>query len=469
MSDQFLSSDGPSVTAPTQRRSQRVPPHNLAAEESLIGAMLMSKDAVADAIEIVTGEDFYKPAHQHIFNAITSLFGGGEPADIVTVADELSRANLLEGIGGNATLIELQASTPAATNTAEYAKIVHSHAQLRRLISTGSEIAEIGFSQPDDVVKALDEAETLVFNLAQGRAEDTFVELRSLLDDGLNRLEYLVEHGSEVTGTPTGFKDLDRVLAGLQPNNLVVVGARPAMGKTSFGLNIATHAAMNANSPVLFFSLEMSQLEISQRLLCTEARVDSSKVRTGRMNDSDWTKISHAVGRLAEAPIWIDDNPNTTVMEIRAKARRLKSRIGNLGLVVVDYLQLMSGRARAENRQVEISEISRGLKILARELECPVMALSQLSRNLESRTDKRPMLSDLRESGAIEQDADVVMFLYRDEVYDPESPDTGMAEIQVAKHRSGPTDRIRLAFLPHFTKFVDMAKPGSDGAPPQEF
>ena len=225
MSDQFLSSEVSSPAAPGPRRSQRVPPHNLSAEESLIGAMLMNKDAVADAIEIITADDFYKPAHQHIFNAITSLFGAGEPADIVTVADELSRANLLDGIGGNATLIELQARTPAATNTAEYAKIVHSHAQLRRLISTGSEIAEIGYSQPDDVVKALDEAETLVFNLAQGRAEDTFVELRSLLDDGLNRLEYLVEHGSEVTGTPTGFNDLDRVLAGLQPNNLIVVGA----------------------------------------------------------------------------------------------------------------------------------------------------------------------------------------------------------------------------------------------------
>ncbi len=469
MSDQFLSSEETPTNVPPQRRGQRVLPHNLSAEESLLGAMLLSKDAVADAVEVINTDDFYKPAHQHIFDAITSLFGAGEPADIVTVADELARANLLDGIGGNATLIGLQAGTPAATNTTEYARIVHSHSQLRRLIRTGSEIAEIGYSQPDDVVKALDEAETLVFNLAQGRSTDTFIELRSLLADGLDRLEYLTEHGNEVTGTPTGFKDLDRVLAGLQPNNLIVVGARPAMGKTSFGLNIATHAAMNANNPVLFFSLEMSQLEISQRLLCTEARVDSSKVRTGRMSDSDWTKISHAVGRLSEAPIWIDDNPNTTVMEIRAKARRLKSRVGNLGLVVVDYLQLMSGRSRAENRQVEVSEISRGLKILARELECPVMALSQLSRNLESRSDKRPMLSDLRESGSIEQDADVVMFLYRDEVYDQESPDAGMAEIQIAKHRSGPTDRVRLAFLPHFTKFVDMAKPGIDSPPSREF
>ena len=467
MSDQFSPPEEP-FDNPPQRRPSRVPPHNIAAEESVLGAMLLTKEAVADAIEIVSSDDFYKPAHQKIFNAITALFAAGEPADIVTVADELGRAGMLEGMGGNATLIDLQANTPAATNTVEYARIVYSHAQLRRLIQAGNEIAGIGFSQPDDVVKAVDEAESLVFNLAQGRDSNNYAALEELLAETLNLLEERVERGNKITGTPTGFSELDRILAGLQPNNLIVVGARPAMGKTSFGLNIAAHAAMEADAPVLFFSLEMSQYEISQRILCTEARVDSSKVRVGSMTDDDWTKISHAVGRLSSAPLWIDDNPNTTVMEIRAKARRLKSRVGKIGIVVVDYLQLMSGRMRAENRQVEVSEISRSLKILARELECPVVALSQLSRNLEQRQDKRPMLSDLRESGSIEQDADVVMFLYRDEVYDIESPDQGMAEVLVAKHRSGPTGRVKLAWLSHYTRFADMART-NDSPPPEEY
>ncbi|MFN3219289.1 MAG: replicative DNA helicase [Acidimicrobiales bacterium] len=436
----------------------RVPPHNIAAEESVLGAMLLSKDAIADVIEIVEAADFYKPGHQHVYEAITALYGAGEPADTVTVAEELGRAGLLGTVGGGGALVALQANTPAATNAGKYARIVHEHALLRRLIRVGSDIAEIGFTQPDDVVKAIDSAESMVFNLAQGRANDTLSPIRELLDANLDRLEYLYEVGDTITGTPTGFIDLDELLAGLQPSNLVVVGARPAMGKTSFALGMVANAALQAQRPVLFFSLEMSQLEISQRLLCAEARVDATRVRNGRLNEDDWTRISHGVGRLAEAPVWIDDNPNTTVMEIRGKARRLKSRIGDLGLVVVDYLQLMTGRSGAESRQVEIAEISRGLKILARELECPVVALSQLSRGLEQRQDKRPMLSDLRESGSIEQDADVVMFLYRDEVYNADSPDMGTAEILVAKHRGGPTGVVRLAFLPHFTRFANMAR-----------
>ena len=456
---------GPPPSEPPRRSSNparpaasRVPPHNIAAEESLLGAMLLSKDAIADAIEIVEAADFYKPGHQHTYEAITSLYSVGEPADTVTVAEELARAGLLNGIGGAGSLVGLQAGTPAATNAAKYARIVHEHALLRRLIHVGSDIAEIGFSQPEDVTKAIDSAETMVFNLSQGRAADSMAPIRELLDSNLDRLEQLYEQGDTITGTPTGFVDLDELLSGLQPSNLVVVGARPAMGKTSFALGLVAHAAMQAERPVLFFSLEMSQLEISQRILCSEARVDASRVRNGRLNEEDWSRISHGVGRLAEAPVWIDDNPNTTVMEIRAKARRLKSRVGDLSLVVVDYLQLMTGRTSAENRQVEVSEISRGLKILARELECPVIALSQLSRQLEQRQDKRPMLSDLRESGSIEQDADVVMFLYRDEVYDSDSADIGTAEVLVAKHRSGPTGMVRLAFLPHFTRFANMAK-----------
>jgi replicative DNA helicase len=844
----------------------RTPPSNLQAEASLLGAMLLSRDAIADAIEIVAAEHFYKPAHTHVFEAILSLYSAGEPADPVTVGEELERAGLLEAIGGLGLLVELQATTPAISSAAKYARIVHECAMLRQLIGVAHEIAEIGYSRPDDVVKAVDTAESLMYEVGQGRVSDTLKQIRDLLDDNLDRLEQLYERGDAITGTPSGYTDLDDLLSGLQPNALIVVGARPAMGKalaldtpihtpdgwttmgelavgdqvfderglpcrvtylspvrddrvcyrvrfddgtelvadaehqwftyddaawrvlrarcdlrqdgdtggdaapavrttaqlldtlrtadgranhrvavtrplelpnrdlpldpyvlgvwlgagvdgapllapghdtvlpeleahgvvgrpvahptpgtalssdddlsprsldqaqrlvrigwcsrhaatragldpdraagaaaaegwhrpcvgkpcrfavnapadhvpaepleaalrhagvlqhrhlpiayarasvkqrlgvlqgvmdaagtvdrhgavelalgdrdlveqlrelvcslghlpgpikqrrgergtwyfswlapelvfrtedgrrrqrvvdhptaanqwrrivdiapaetvpvrcitvdapshlylagrsmvpthnTAFALGMAAHAAIEARRPVMLFSLEMSQLELSQRLLCSESRVDSKNVRDGKLTEADWKKISHGVGRLAEAPIWIDDNPNTTVMDIRAKARRLKSKIGDLGLIIVDYLQLMTGRSSAENRQVEVAEISRNLKILARELQVPVVALSQLSRTLESRQDKRPMLADLRESGSIEQDADVVMFIYRDEVYHPETSDLGTAEILVAKHRNGPTGVVRLAFLPHYTRFANMAR-----------
>jgi replicative DNA helicase len=435
----------------------RVPPHNLEAEESLLGAMLLSRDAIASAVETCSADDFYKPAHGHIFEAITNLYGHGEPADPVTVADELRRADLLEAIGGVGILSSLQANTPATSNAARYARIVEEHALLRRLIGVAGEIAEMGYSVPEDIAQVVDEAETLVFKVAQRRVADTLKPIKELLEESLDRLEALFDRGEAITGVPTGYVDLDEQLAGLQPSNLLIVGARPGMGKTSFALGMVANAAMEAQTPVLFFSLEMSHSEISQRLLCAEARVDATRMRNGRLHESDWPKITHAIGRLAEAPIFIDDNPNVTVMDIRAKARRMKSRDG-LGLVVVDYLQLMSGRARAENRQVEVSEISRSLKILARELEVPVVALSQLSRNLEMRADKRPVLADLRESGSLEQDADVVMFIYRDELYDPESSDRGTAEVIVAKHRNGPTGKTQLAFLDHYTRFANMAR-----------
>ena len=435
----------------------RVPPHNIEAEESVLGAMLLSRDAIVDAVEICASDDFYKPAHGHVFDAITSLYSQGEPIDPVTVADELRRADLLDAIGGPAALITLQAGTPATSNAARYARIVEEHSLLRRLIGVAGEIAELGYDVPDDVDAAVDRAESMVFEVAQRRVTDTTRPLRELLSAQLDRLESLYERGEAITGVPTGFIDLDEQLAGLQNSNLVIVGARPAAGKTSFALNIVAHAAMDAHVPVVFFSLEMSHLEITQRLLCAEARVDATRMRNGKLLETDWPKISHAIGRLGEAPIYVDDNPAITVMDIRAKCRRLKSRDG-LGLVVIDYLQLMSGRNSAENRQVEISEISRGLKILARELQVPVIALSQLSRNLEMRADKRPMLADLRESGALEQDADVVMFLYRDEIYNPESPDRGTAEVIVAKHRSGPTGTARLAFLGQYTRFANMAR-----------
>ncbi len=436
----------------------RVPPYNLQAEESLLGAMLLSRDAIAAAVETCSANDFYKPAHGHVFDAVCSLYAQGEPADPVTVADELRRADLLESIGGPATLITLQANTPATTNAGRYARIVEEHALLRRLIGVAGEIAEMGYGVPEDVADALDRAETLVFEVAERRVTDTLRPLHDLLSESLDRLEALYDRGESITGIPTGFLDLDERLSGLQRSSLVIIGARPSMGKTAMALGMAAHAAMQARTPVLFFSLEMSHSELTQRLLCSEARVDSTRIRNGKLLESDWPKISHAIGRLGEAPMYIDDNANLTVMEIRAKARRLRSRLGNLGLIVVDYLQLMSGRHSAENRQVEVSEISRGLKILARELEVPVVALSQLSRNLEMRADKRPVLADLRESGSLEQDADVVIFLYRDEVYNAESPDRGTAEVIISKHRNGPTGVTKLAFLGHHTRFDNMAR-----------
>ena len=442
----------------TRATGSRVPPHNLQAEESLLGAMLLNRDAIADALQVCAAGDFYKPAHGHIFDAIHSLYGQGEAADTVTVADELRRADLLDAIGGPSVLTELVVTTPHTGNAVHYARIVEEFALLRRLIGVGGEIAELGYTVPDDVASALDHAESLVFDVAQRRVTDSVAGVKDLLEAALDRLAALYERGESVTGTPTGFVDLDQRLSGLQPSNLLIVGARPGCGKTSFALGMAAYASVKERLPVLFFSLEMSHTEVTQRLLSAEAKVEATKLRNGKLNDNDWKKISHAIGRLSEAPLYIDDNPALTVMEMRAKARRLKSKLGGLSMVVVDYLQLMTGRRSAENRQVEVSEISRGLKILARELEVPVVALSQLSRNLEMRSDKRPMLADLRESGSLEQDADVVMFLYRDELYNNESQDRGTAEVIVAKHRSGPTGTERLAFVDRFTLFSDMAK-----------
>lgn len=436
----------------------RVSPHNLAAEESLLGAMLLSRDAVAAATDVCRAEHFYKPAHGHVFEAIAHLYGAGEPADPITVSEELSRAGLLESIGGPAVLVALQASAPAISNARRYAEIVEELALLRSMINTAGEIAELGYSLPDDVEKAIDTAEAMVFNLAQHRTTTTTASVHELLGETLDRLELLQERGDTVTGTPTGYIDLDEILAGLQPNALVVIGARPAMGKTAMALGMASHAALASHKPSLIFSLEMSRLEITQRLLSSEARVDAGRMRTGRLTETDWEKLGRAVGPLAEAPIWIDDNPNVTVMEIRSKARKLKSQVGELGLVIVDYIQLMTGRSSAESRQIEVAEISRGLKILAREIEAPVVALAQLNRGLEQRADKRPMLSDLRESGSLEQDADVVLFLYRDEVYHKDTQDQGIAEVIVAKHRAGPTGTVRLAFLGQYTKFANLGR-----------
>lgn len=456
-------SDGPrgrrgSGGGPRPGSVGRVPPHNIDAEESLLGAMLLSRTAIDIVSETMQPEFFYRPAHAHIYEAIMSLSSQGEAVDPVTVAEELRRPGLLEAAGGTDALLALQASTPATSSAGRYAKIIEDHALLRAMIGVGGEVIELGYSLPDDVTKALDDAESMMFRVAEHRQTNTMSRLHDLLDQTIDNLEALYERGQSITGTPTGYHEFDELTAGLQPNALIVVGARPGMGKTSFAVGMASHAAFEAHRPVLFFSLEMSRVELSQRILCSEARVDSTRVRNGNLTDDDWHRISHAIGRLGEAPLWIDDNPNVTVMEIRAKARRLQSQVGQLGMIVVDYIQLMTGHGRAENRQTEVAEISRSLKILARELECPVVALAQLNRGLEQRSDKRPMLADLRESGSLEQDADIVAFLYRDEIYNPDSSELGTAEVLVAKHRAGPTGTVRLAFLSHYTKFANMAR-----------
>jgi replicative DNA helicase len=386
----------------TPRAAGRIPPHNLDAEESLLGAMLLSREAVAAALEArIRPEDFYKPAHGHVFEAIHVLYSQGEPVDPITVAEELRRADVLDGVGGTAALLRIQNSTPVSANAGFYARIVEDLALLRRLIAAAGEITEMAYDVPDEVGEALDRAEALVFEVAQRRVTDSLRELGQILHLSLDQLEALYDRGSSLTGVPSGYLDLDDLLLGFQPSNLVVVAARPGMGKTSFALGAAIHVAMDTRRPVAFFSMEMSHLELTQRLLSGEARVDSTRLRRGSLTDSDWPRISQAVGRLAEAPFFIDDNPNCSVMEMRAKCRRIKAREGDLGLVVVDYLQLMSTSRRAENRQVEVAELSRGLKILARELDTPVIALSQLNRGVESRQDKRPMLGDLRESGCL--------------------------------------------------------------------
>ena len=431
----------------------RTPPHSLDVERSLLGAMMLRQEAIGVAVEAIDTGDFYKPAHGHIFEAICSLWSAGEAIDPATVAEELRRAGLLDAIGGPNAIVELIAAAPVLSNAGSYARLIEENSLLRKLITTAGDIAEMAYGPVEDVNKTIDAAESLVYNVGQHRFSETTKELSELMNGTLDHLERLYERRETITGTPSGYNELDEILSGFQQSALIIVGARPAMGKTAFALGAAANAAIKANKPVLFFSLEMGHLELTQRLLAWGSRIDATKFRTGQFTEKDWSKITNAMGMLSEAPLWIDDNPNLTIMEIRAKARRLKSRIGDLGLIVVDYLQLMTGRSSAENRQVEISEISRGLKILARELETPVLALSQLSRGLEQRTDKRPMLSDLRESGSLEQDADVVLFLYRDEVYNADSDDRGTAEVIVSKHRSGPNGVARLAFLAHCTRF----------------
>jgi len=579
-----------------ERADGRVPPHSAEAEDSLLGAMLLSRDAISEALEIVDESDFFQPSLRHIFASVLTLYAAGEPTDVVSVADLLRRNGLIEQVGGVERLLSLQASTPAITSASRYAQIVRDYSLLRRLIAAATQIAEQAYAPPADVRELIDFAEAKILEVSKGNRTDSAMLIRDVLWDALEELEQLfADGGAHAKVTSTGFRDLDEKLSGLHRSNLVIVGARPGMGKTSFALSMASKVASTLAQPVLVFSLEMSRIEIGQRLLAAEAKVDSVKIRTGRLTEKEWDRISHAAGRLADRRIYIDDDPNITVLDVRARARRLRAQEG-LGLVVVDYLQLMSSRRNVESRQVEVSEISRGLKLLARELDVPVVALSQLSRNLENRHDKRPQLADLRESGclawetrvsladgstapigllwsqgtehlevlgvddrgevvraqarravatgvrdltlvefedgtrlratafhplrtkegflpagaltpgvevlgvddrgevvaravaglapggrelvfdmevpglhsfvaeglsvhnSLEQDADVVLFIYRDEAYRDDTPDRGVAEVIIAKHRNGPTGTVTLAFIENWALFVDMAK-----------
>ncbi len=388
----------------------RVPPHNLEAEESLLGAMMLSREAITAAVEArLEPSDFYKPAHGTIFEAAYGLHSRGEPVDPVTVAEELRRASQLEQLGGRQTLVRIQASTPASANASHYAQIVGELSMLRRLIETAGGIQEMAYAAEDAVDETLDRAEAAIFEVAERRVADTLMPLYPALEETMNQLEALYGHQGDIVGTATGFRDLDALLLGMQPSTLTIIAARPGQGKTSLALGMAQHVALVGRKPVLFFSMEMGYLELTKRLLAAEARVQSRKLQTGKLSEHEWPRVNQAIGRLAEAPFFIDDNPHCTVMEMRAKARRVKARYGDLGLIVVDYLQLMSTPGRSENRQVEVSELSRGLKILARELETPVITLSQLNRQLEYRQDKRPMLADLRESGCLTVDTGITL------------------------------------------------------------
>ena len=437
------------------RPGYRSPPHSREAEESVIGAVLLSEDAVNEVMDRVHPEDFYVPAHQAIFEAMRELFDGNQAIDAVTVSEELRRRGELEKIGGIQYLTRLVDIVPSTSNVAYYAGIVEEHAKRRELIRAGALVTEVAFDIDEDISTVMDRAEQEVLGVAERRTSQTLLEVGPMFSDVLEHIELLEERGSEITGLETGFVDLDKKLAGLQPANLVVIAARPAMGKSSLALGIGIHVAKKAE-PVAFFSLEMSKEELVQRILSHEGRVDSMKLRSGQLGPL-WKRVVDAAGRMYKAPIFVDDSPVVTVTDIRAKCRRLKRKKG-LSLVVVDYLQLMQASTR-ENRQQEISEITRNLKNLARELSVPVIAVSQLNRSLEAREDKRPRLSDLRESGAIEQDADVVMFIYRHEYYHPEDPDKrGIAEVIVAKHRAGSTGPVEMTFQPEFTRFANLGR-----------
>ncbi len=435
---------------------ERIPPQALEAEQAVLGSVLSNPEALTRVVDSLKAESFYRKSHQIIYAAIEDLFEKNEPVDIMTVSQILKDLGKLEIVGGRPYLIELANSVATTANVEYYAKAVKDKALLRNLINVGTEIVAASYEETDADV-AVDKAERLVFGLAEKREMNSLVAIREVVNDSFARIEKRYEQRDSLSGLSTGFYDLDEMTSGWQRSDLVIVAARPSMGKTAFTLNLAQHASVEMNAPVALFSLEMSKEQLVTRLLCSEARIDANKLRSGFLQTNDWTALANAMGRLGEAPLFIDDTPAVTVLDMRAKCRRLKAEMKDLGLIIIDYIQLMSGRKATDNRVQEVSEISRGLKTLARELNVPVIALSQLSRQVEARQNKRPMLSDLRESGAIEQDADIVMFIYRDDYYNPESEQRGEAEIIIAKQRNGPVGTVELLYQASITRFLNKA------------
>ena len=436
----------------------KVPPHDVEAEQAVLGSMLTDKDAVISAIEVLKENDFYRTDNKSIYEAILNLYNRAEPIDIITVKAELETLGKFEQVGGLEYLASLPDKVPTTANAMKYIKIVEEKSTLRNLIKTANEIIELGYDPTEDVSDIMESAEKKIFNIMQNNDKKSYSPIKDILVDSFTQLEELYNRKQHITGVPSGFTELDYKTAGFHGSDLVLIAARPAMGKSAFALNIATNAAVRANVPVVIFSLEMSKEQMVNRILCSEAMVDSNKVRTGKLEEDDWTKLAGSIGPLSDAEIYIDDTPGISVMEIRAKCRKLKLE-KNIGMVVIDYLQLVQGsNKRNGSREQEISEISRSLKILAKELNVPVIALSQLSRAVEQRPDHRPMLSDLRESGAIEQDADIVMFLYRDDYYNQDSEKKDIAEVIIAKHRGGSLGTVDLLWLGSYTKFVNLEK-----------
>ena len=436
---------------------QNVPPHDDAAELAVLGAMFLDREAASLALEMLTGEDFYRPDHRQVFEAAEELYHSGVPIDMITVKNKLEEKQVFDQIGGLPFLANISASVGSSANMRHYAAIVEEKSVLRRLIRTANNISQMSYEGKTDVNAIMDTAEKGIFDIMQNRHSDQFHHIRDIAVDSIEKIEDIYRSKGKLTGVPTGFVDFDQKTAGLQKSDLILLAARPSMGKTAFALNIIQNAAIRSNVPTAVFSLEMSREQLVNRMLCSEAMLDAQRLRTGELTDSDWADLIQAMGPLSQAPIYIDDTPGVTPMEVRSKCRRLKVEKG-LGLIVIDYLQLMSGNSRNDSRQQEISEISRSLKAIAREMEAPVIALSQLSRACEQRADHRPMLSDLRESGAIEQDADVVAFLYRDEYYFPDTEKKNQAELIIAKQRNGPTGTVDLTWMGQYTKFGNFLK-----------
>jgi replicative DNA helicase len=436
---------------------QKIPPNSMEAEQSVLGAMLLDKEAVSVATEFISGEDFYREAHKEIFDAIVELFDKGQPVDLITLPEKLKVRNTLEAVGGITYLTNLMSIVPSTHNVGNYAKIIEEKSLLRKLIRASNDIMGKSYEAREEVVSVLEMAEKSIFDISLNRSTQGFVHIKKILNTNFDKIEELYLNKGRITGVSTGFDDLDEMLSGLQKSDLVLVAARPSMGKTSFILNMVQQAGIRDKVATAIFSLEMSKEQLTQRILCAEALIDSHRLRTGDITEDEWIKLARAMGPLSEAPIYVDDTPSISMTEMRAKCRKLKIE-HNLGLILIDYLQLMTGNGKYDSRQQEISDISRSLKGLAKELGIPIVACAQLSRAPEMRADHHPIMSDLRESGAIEQDADVIMFLYRDEYYHPDTEKKNIGEVIISKQRNGPTGTVELVWLGQFTKFANKEK-----------